>query len=93
VIELMSRSLPPTHKLLVKLYKSDTPNCAAPDLARWARLPLVSPDADSVEFIKGAELVFSIQGTIGRHVAATALQLVTSFVLASLMDFALSMSV
>jgi hypothetical protein len=68
VIELLSRSVPPTHSILVKLHKSDTPNYSADRLARLARFPgveLVSPHADAIEFIKGAELVFAIQGTIG----------------------------
>jgi Capsule polysaccharide biosynthesis protein len=68
VIELMARSLPPTHTLLIKLHKSDTPNYSTGSLARLSRFPgveLVSPYADTIEFIKRAELVFSIQGTIG----------------------------
>lgn len=72
VIELMSRSLPPTHKLLVKLHKSDAPNYSPARLASLCAFPaveLVSPYADSFELIKHADLVFSIQGTIGLEAA------------------------
>jgi hypothetical protein len=72
VIELMSRSLPPTHKLLVKLHKSDAPNYSSAWLARLTSFPaveLVSPYADSFELISHADLVFSIQGTIGLEAA------------------------
>jgi hypothetical protein len=68
VIELITRSLPPTHSLLVKLHKSDTSNYSPESLVKYSRLPgveLVSPHADAIEFIKKAELVFAIQGTIG----------------------------
>jgi hypothetical protein len=68
VIELMARSLPPTHSLLVKLHKSDAPNYSSRELAQLSRFPgvkLVSPYADTFEFIRNADLVFSIQGTIG----------------------------
>src|SRR5882724_237652 len=68
VIELMSRSLPPTHSLYVKLHKSDAPNYSREALKEIARFPgvrLVAPGADTYVFIKNAELIFSIQGTIG----------------------------
>jgi hypothetical protein len=68
VVELISRSVPPTHSILVKLHKSDTPNYSAERLARLSRFPgveLVSPYADAIEFVKNADLVFAIQGTIG----------------------------
>jgi hypothetical protein len=68
IIELIARSIPPTHSILVKLHKSDTPNYSTEQLARLARFPgveLVSPYADTIEFIKRADLVFAIQGTIG----------------------------
>ena len=68
VVELISRSVPPTHSILVKLHKSDTPNYSTDRLARLARFPgveLVSPYADAIEFVKKADLVFAIQGTIG----------------------------
>jgi hypothetical protein len=68
VIEMIARSMPPTHALLIKLHKSDAPNYSPAQLARLSRVPgveLVSPYADTYEFIRKAELVFSIQGTIG----------------------------
>jgi hypothetical protein len=72
VIELMARSLPPTHTLLVKLHKSDTLNYSKTSLARFTHFPgveLISPYADTFQFIKQADLVFSIQGTIGLEAA------------------------
>ncbi|MEP7242293.1 MAG: hypothetical protein ABI885_01255 [Gammaproteobacteria bacterium] len=68
VVELMSRSLPPTHALLVKLHKSDALNYPRERLAQLANFPgvkLVSPYADSREFVDKADLIFSIQGTMG----------------------------
>ena len=68
VIELLARSLPPTHALMVKLHKSDTPNYSSEQLERLARFPgvqLVSPYADTIGFIKRADLIVAIQGTIG----------------------------
>jgi hypothetical protein len=72
VIELISRSLPPTRSLLVKLHKSDAPNYSTAYLARLRRFPgvqIVAPHADSLAFIRKAELVFAIQGTIGLEAA------------------------
>ena len=72
VLELMARSLPPTHRLLIKLHKSDTLNYSNRYLAALARYPgveLVSPWADTYDLIKHADLVFSIQGTIGLEAA------------------------
>jgi hypothetical protein len=68
VVELMARSLPPTHMLLVKLHKSDVPNYSRALLSKLAAFPgvrLVSPYADTFEFIKRSDLILSIQGTIG----------------------------
>jgi hypothetical protein len=72
VIELIARSLPPTHRLLVKLHKSDAPNYSPEWLARIEQLPgvqVVSPYADTFELIRLADLVVSIQGTIGLEAA------------------------
>jgi hypothetical protein len=72
VIELISRSLPPTHRLLVKLHKSDVPNYSRERLAQYCAFPgveLVSPYADTRELIENAEIVFAIQGTIGLEAA------------------------
>lgn len=68
VIELMARSIPPTHRLLIKLHKSDAPNYSVAALAALSRFPaveVVSPYADTYQLIKNADLIFSIQGTIG----------------------------
>jgi hypothetical protein len=72
VVELIARSLPPTHKLLVKLHKSDVPNYSPAYLDALERFPgveLVSPYADSYEFMRKASLVISIQGTMGLEAA------------------------
>ena len=72
VVELMARSLPPTHTLLVKLHKSDVPNYSREFLARLESFPgvqVVAPHASALDFIRGADLVFAIQGTIGLEAA------------------------
>lgn len=72
VIELMARSLPPTHTLLIKLHKSDTSNYSSESLAKYSRFPgveLVSQHADTLSFIQQADLIFSIQGTIALEAA------------------------
>lgn len=72
VIELIARSLPPTHALLVKLHKSDTSNYSSESLAKYSRFPgveLVSQRADTLSFIQQADLIFSIQGTIALEAA------------------------
>jgi hypothetical protein len=68
VIELLARSIPPTHKLLVKIHKSDVANYSRKQLDRMRSFPgveLVAPLADTRRFIERADLLFSIQGTIG----------------------------
>jgi hypothetical protein len=72
VVELLSRSLPPTHKLLVKLHKSDVPNYSPEYIAALEKFPgveVVSPYADTHRFILRADLVFTIQGTMGLEAA------------------------
>jgi hypothetical protein len=72
VVELIARSLPPTHKLLVKLHKSDVPNYSSAYLDGLERFPgvkLVSPYADGHQFMRNASLVVSIQGTMGLEAA------------------------
>jgi hypothetical protein len=72
VVELLSRSLPPTHKLLVKLHKSDVPNYSPEYIAALEKFPgveVVSPYADTHQFILRADLVFTIQGTMGLEAA------------------------
>jgi len=68
VVELISRSIPPTHRLLVKLHKSAAAHYSRSQLAEFTKFPgvqLVSPYAYTREFIQQARVVFSIQGTIG----------------------------
>jgi hypothetical protein len=68
VVELLARSIPPTHKLLVKIHKSDLTSLSREQLIRMRSLPgveLVAPFADSRGFIDKTDLLFVIQGTIG----------------------------
>lgn len=72
VIESIARSIPPDHKLLVKLHKSDADNYSPKQLEQLRRLPgveLVSPYADSRTFIENASLIFAIQGNIALEAA------------------------
>jgi hypothetical protein len=72
VIELLSRSIPPTHKLLVKIHKSDISNYSRSAFDRMRAFPgveLVRPTADSRDFIEKADLVVAIQGTMGLEAA------------------------
>ncbi|MGO8828776.1 MAG: hypothetical protein ACLQT5_05975 [Steroidobacteraceae bacterium] len=72
VVELISKSLPPTHKLLVKLHQSDVSNYSPAYLAELGKFPgveLVSPYADARDFMQRADLVLSIQGTMGQEAA------------------------
>jgi hypothetical protein len=72
VIEMIARSMPPTHRLLVKIHKSDADNYSRRQLRQLLCLPgvrLVSPFVDSRPFIEKAALVLSIQGTIGLEAA------------------------
>jgi len=72
VVELISRSMPPTHKILVKLHKSAAAHYSREQLAEFTKFPgvqLVSPNANTREFIEKASVVFSIQGTIGLEAA------------------------
>ncbi|MEO8006213.1 MAG: hypothetical protein ABI771_14965 [Betaproteobacteria bacterium] len=72
VIETIARSIPPSHRLLVKIHKSDTGSYSASQLEKIRLLPgvdLVKPFADTRRFIERAALVFAIQGTIGLEAA------------------------
>lgn len=72
VIELLSRSIPPSHKLLVKIHKSDVANYSSGLLERMRSFPgveLVRPFADARSFIERADLVVAIQGTMGLEAA------------------------
>lgn len=68
VIELLSRSIPPTHKLMVKIHKSDTANYNRAELERMKSFPgveIVAPFADTRQFIENADLIVAVQGSIG----------------------------
>ena len=67
VVACIARALPPSHKLLVKLHRIDCDNWSTSQLRSLLDLPgvqVVSPHADTYEFLRRASLVFSIQGTI-----------------------------
>jgi hypothetical protein len=68
VIELLSRSIPPTHKLLVKIHKSDFANYSPKQFRKMCAFPgveIVAPFADTRDFIQSADLLVTIQGTMG----------------------------
>ena len=68
VVELLSRSIPPTHKLLIKIHKSDVANHSRAELEKMLDFPgveLVAPFADTRSFIEHAALIVAIQGTMG----------------------------
>ncbi len=72
VIETLSRCIPPTHRLLVKIHKSDVSRYAgaAIDLMRsFPGVEVVHPSADSRDLLERAALVVSIQGTMGLEAA------------------------
>lgn len=68
VAELLSRSVPPTHKILIKIHKSDVSSRSRRELQKLSALPgveLVDSQVDSIALIKASSLVVSIQGTMG----------------------------
>jgi Capsule polysaccharide biosynthesis protein len=72
VIELIARAMPPTHRLLVKIHKSDAAHYSRGELRAMLAYPgvqLVDPFAAAREFIEAADLVISIQGTMGLEAA------------------------
>jgi hypothetical protein len=72
VIELLSRAIPASHRLLVKIHKSDAANYTEDSLRRMLSKPaaeLVHPFADAREFVEKSDLVVSIQGTMGLEAA------------------------
>ncbi len=72
VVELLSRSVPPTHKLLVKIHKSDVTRFSRADYERMRALPgveFVAPFADARPFIEQTSLLLAIQGTMGLEAA------------------------
>jgi hypothetical protein len=67
VVDSLSRSIPPTHELLVKMHHSDADNYSRRMLGEFRRLPgvrLVSPFASSRAFAERASLIVTVQGTI-----------------------------
>lgn len=72
IIELLARSIPPTHRLLVKIHKSNATKYSQRQLEEISALPgveIVRPFADTFSFIRDADLVVAIQGTIGLEAA------------------------
>lgn len=72
VINCIARSIPPTHKVLVKLHKIDADHWSNAQLRCIEKMPgveLVSSSADTQDFVKKADIVFSIQGTIALEAA------------------------
>ncbi|HVC02273.1 MAG TPA: hypothetical protein VND80_08725 [Steroidobacteraceae bacterium] len=80
VIELLARSIPPSHGLLVKVHKSDVSNYSREQLEHMRSFPgvqLVAPFADTRKLIENAALLFSIQGTMGLEAALLGKPLIT----------------
>lgn len=72
VISCIAKSIPPTHKVLVKLHKIDADHWSNTQLRRIEKMPgveLVSSTANSQDFVTKADIVFSIQGTIALEAA------------------------
>ncbi len=72
VIELLSRAIPASHRLLVKIHKSDAANYSEDSLRRMLSRPateFVHPLADARAFVARSDLVVSIQGTMGLEAA------------------------
>ena len=79
VIKLFSRSIPATHKLLVKIHKSDVAKYSRKQLEEMRSLPgvaIVAPAADTRQLIENANLVVAIQGTMGLEAALLGKQVV-----------------
>lgn len=72
IINCIARSIPPTHKVLVKLHKIDADHWSNAQLRYIEKMPgvaLVSSNANTQDFIRKADIVFSIQGTIALEAA------------------------
>lgn len=72
VIELLSRSIPPTHRLFVKIHKSDTAKYSGRELRKMRAFPgvtLIGAFADTRRLIENADLIVMIQGTMGLEAA------------------------
>ncbi|MEQ8314089.1 MAG: hypothetical protein RL839_00675 [Gammaproteobacteria bacterium] len=80
VVNVIARSLPPTQKLLVKLHKIDIGRWNYSELMRLKSIPavvLVHDSANATEFIKNANIVFSIQGTVAYEAAMLGRKVIT----------------
>ena len=67
-IEIIARSLPPTHSLLVKLHISDADNYSRTQLKTLLKLPgikLVAPNVSSRRFIEKSSAIITITGNMG----------------------------
>jgi len=72
VIEWLSRAIPPTHKLLVKIHKSDAAKYSAAELRQMRSYPgveLVQPFTDARRFLEKADMLIAIQGTMALEAA------------------------
>ena len=72
IINCIARSIPPSHKLLVKLHKIDADHWSNAQLRSIEKMPgvvLVSSNANTQNFLRKADIVFSIQGTIALEAA------------------------
>jgi hypothetical protein len=72
VIEWLARSIPPSHKLLVKIHKSDAANYSTAQLRKFTSFPgveLVQPFADARRFVEACDVLIAIQGTMALEAA------------------------
>ncbi|MEO8019654.1 MAG: hypothetical protein ABI769_17735 [Pseudomonadota bacterium] len=68
VVRTLARALPPSHTLLVKVHKSDAAKYSRADLERFEAIlgvKVVAPFADTRQFVDRADMIVSIQGTMG----------------------------
>ena len=80
VVEFIARSTPPTHKVMVKLHRIDADNWSNDQLLRIEKMPgvvIVSPTANTQDFVSKAELIFSIQGTIAFEASMIGIPVIT----------------
>ncbi len=72
IIEWLARAIPPSHKLLVKIHKSDAAKYSAAQLRQMRSFPgveLVQPFTDARRFVDSADLLIAIQGTMALEAA------------------------
>lgn len=80
VVNLIARSMPAGQKLLVKLHRIDSGRWNYSELMQLSSMPaveLVHESAIATEFIKKANIVFSIQGTVAFEAAMLGRNVVT----------------